>query len=313
MMQGSHIRIGARGSKLSRRQAESVQKRVRATNPDITCEIVIIETTGDRTLDRPLPEIGSKGLFTLEIEDALRAGEIDLAVHSLKDLPTDPVPGIVIGAISERVAVTDSLISRSGAGLLDLPEGATVGTSSHRRAAQLRRARPDLRIESIRGNIDTRIRKTIDPDGPYDASVLATAGLERLGLRGEATEELVLELMLPAPGQGALAVQCRTDDDSLPLVDSIDDRAARLATSAERAFLAGLGGGCSAPIACYGRLNGNRLHLHGRLVSLDGTNQVDVISEDDVQREADAIELGTKLASDALDRGAHVILQAGVT
>jgi hydroxymethylbilane synthase len=312
MTEGMHIRIGARGSQLSRRQAESVRARLVAAHPGRTYEIAIIETEGDRTLDRPLSEIGGKGLFTLEIEDALRAGRIDLAVHSLKDLPTDPASGIAIGAISERASVTDALVSRSGARLLDLPAGATIGTSSHRRAAQLLRVRPDLRPESIRGNVETRIRKTRDPNGPYDACVLASAGLERLDLLHEAVEELPLDVMLPAPGQGALAVQCRDEPEWCALLAAIDDRAARLATSAERAFLAGLGGGCSAPVACYGELTGDRLHLHGRILALDASKSMDVTTEREIAGEADAIEAGARLAAEALERGAAAILRVAV-
>jgi hydroxymethylbilane synthase len=303
------IRIGARGSQLSRRQAESVRARLAAAWPEQNSTIVLIETRGDRALDAPLPEIGGKGLFTLEIEDALRAGEIDLAVHSLKDLPTEPAPGIVIGAVPERATVSDALISRSGATLMDLPYGAVIGTSSHRRAAQLRRARPDLRPESIRGNIETRLRKTSDPIGPYDAAVLASAGLERLDLLGEANEILPLDLMLPAPGQGALAVQCRDEPDSHVLLAAIDDPAVRLATSAERAFLAALGGGCSAPIACYGELEDSRLRLQGRIVALDASEQVDVALEWPVDDETMAVAAGTELARMALERGAASLLQ----
>jgi hydroxymethylbilane synthase len=291
-----------------------VRARLATAWPDRAFSIVVIETRGDRSLDTPLPEIGGKGLFTLEIEDALRAGQIDLAVHSLKDLPTETAPGIVIGAVPERVSVSDALISRSGAALLELPVGATIGTSSHRRAAQLRRARPDLRPESIRGNIETRLRKTNDPNGPYDAAVLALAGLERLDLLGAATEILPLDLMLPAPGQGALAVQCRDEPDSRALLAAIDDPAARLATSAERAFLAALGGGCSAPIACYGELAEGRLQLHGRIVALDASEQVDVALEwlvlDD---ETMAVTAGTELARMALERGAASLLQVSAT
>jgi hydroxymethylbilane synthase len=312
MIDGIQIRIGARGSLLSRQQAEAVRARLSAAWPERTCSVVIIETQGDRTLDRPLPEIGGKGVFTLEIEDALRRNEVDLAVHSLKDLPTEDVAGITIGAIPERVALSDAVISRSGATLLELPEGAVIGTSSHRRAAQLRRARPDLRIESIRGNVDTRIRKTRDPSGIYDASVLATAGLERLGLLDEATEILPLELMLPAPGQGALAVQCRDEPDVRALLAAIDDRAARLATSAERAFLAGVGGGCSAPIACAGEIGGNLLRLHGRILSIDATDQVDVTLERMVADEAMAIAAGAELAATALEQGAMRLLQVAL-
>lgn len=313
MIGSRNIRIGARGSALSREQAQSAQHRLRAAYPDLSIEIVTIETAGDRLIDAPLPDIGGKGIFTAEIEDALRQGQIDLAVHSLKDLPTEPAPGLAIGAISERAAVTDSLVSRSGVRLLELPEGAVIGTSSHRRAAQLRRIRADLRPESIRGNVESRIRKTRDPQGPYDAAVLATAGLERLGLIAEAIEEIPLELVLPAPGQGALAVQCRDDDASLELLAAIDDPAARLATSAERAFLAGLGGGCSAPVACYGHLEGNRLFLHGRIAALDASEQVDVVSEGEIWSEREAIAAGAQLAASALARGAAGLLGAVVS
>ncbi len=308
MTSENDIRIGARGSKLSLQQTESVRRRLAAAYPERNFSIVVIATKCDLTLDTPQPEIGGKGLFTLEIEQALRLGRIDLAVHSLKDLPTEPVPGIVIGAIPERFDVSDAIVSRSGAPLLELPEGAVIGTSSHRRSAQLRRMRPDVRPESIRGNIESRIRKTLDPDGPYDAAVLASAGLERLDLLAAAVERLPLDQMLPAPGQGALAVQCRDDDRSMAFLATIDDRAARLATSAERAFLAGVGGGCSAPIACYGEFTGNRLTVHGRIVALDATEQVDVRLERDVFDEAGAMAAGASLAIEALHSGAAELL-----
>jgi hydroxymethylbilane synthase len=312
MASGNEIRIGARGSKLSLQQTESVRTRLAQAYPDRAFTIVPITTKGDLTLDTPLPEIGGKGLFTLEIEQALRLGAIDLAVHSLKDLPTDPVPDIVIGAIPERADVADAVISRSGAPLLGLPEGAVIGTSSHRRAAQLRRMRPDFQPASIRGNVETRMRKTLDPAGPYDATVLAAAGLDRLGLLSAAVERLPLEAMLPAPGQGALAVQCRDDEQSRALLSAIDDRAARFATSAERAFLSGVGGGCSAPLACYGELTGNRLTLHGRVVALDAARQVDVHLERDVFDEAGAIAAGALLAVEALHNGAAELLSMTV-
>ncbi|MEZ4506884.1 MAG: hydroxymethylbilane synthase [Thermomicrobiales bacterium] len=202
MALGNHIRIGARGSRLSLRQAELVRARLALAHPDREISITEITTTGDLTIDTPLPEIGGKGVFTLEIEEALRVGQIDLAVHSLKDLPTEPTPGIVIGAVPERVDVSDAVVSRSGVPVLELPAHAVIGTSSHRRAAQLLRMRPDFRPVSIRGNIETRIRKTMDPNGMYDAAVLASAGLERIGLLDAAIEQLPLDLMLPAPGQG---------------------------------------------------------------------------------------------------------------
>ncbi len=200
MIDGNHIRIGARGSQLALQQAGSVRDRLVMAYPDCDFSSVAIATRGDLLVDAPLPEIGGKGLFTLEIEHALRLRQIDLAVHSLKDLPTEPVRGIVIGAIPERVDVSDAIVSRSNLPLLELPEGAVIGTSSHRRAAQLRRIRPDLRTESIRGNVESRIRKTIDPTGPYDAAVLATAGLLRLELLDTAVQQLPLDQMLLAPG-----------------------------------------------------------------------------------------------------------------
>src|SRR5262245_6815456 len=203
MRQQSTIRIGARGSTLSLRQTEEVSRRLRAAWPDLEVVVVVITTTGDRALETPLPLLGGKGAFTEELESALLDGWIDLAVHSLKDLPTRPSPGLIIGAVTERAGVTDVLISQSGVGLFDLPEGATVGTSSPRRSSQLLHVRPDLRSISIRGNVDTRIRKVLDPDGEYEAIVLARAGLERLDRLDVVTEELPLDVMLPAPGQGA--------------------------------------------------------------------------------------------------------------
>ena len=309
MSERNQIRIGARGSLLSRRQTESVRAWLAAAWPDRPSTGVIIETRGDRTLDHPLPDIGGKGVFTWELEEALRAGQIDLAVHSLKDLPTGPAPGIVIGAIPERLRSSDVLISRSGATLMELPADAVIGTSSHRRAAQLRRVRPDLQVQSIRGNVDSRIRKTKDPAGIYDASVLATAGLERLGLLGEAAEILPFDLMLPAPGQGAIGVQCRDDRDSRALLAVIDDHDARICTSAERAFLAALGGGCTAPIACYGVLTGNRLRLQGRLLALDASEQIDVVLEREITDESMAIAAGVDLAAAAMESGATALLQ----
>ncbi len=308
MIDGDHIRIGARGSQLALQQAGSVRDRLVVAYPARDFSIVVITTRGDLLVDVPLPGIGGKGLFTLEIEQALRLRQIDLAVHSLKDLPTEPVQGIVIGAIPERVDVSDAIVSRSHLPLLELPEGAVIGTSSHRRAAQLRRMRPDFRPLSIRGNVDSRIRKALDPTGPYDAAVLATAGLLRLDLLDAAVQQLPLDQMLPAPGQGALAVQCRDDDGSSDFLSVIDDRAARLATSAERAFLSGVGGGCAAPIACYGTLMGDRLYLHGRILALDGSRQVDVQLERDVFDEAGAVAAGALLAVEALHSGAAELL-----
>jgi hydroxymethylbilane synthase len=299
------LRLGTRGSTLARWQTDYITARLSAAWPGLAVEVEILHTQGDRILDKPLPLIGGKGLFTAELEAALHNGAIDLAVHSLKDLPTELPPGIVIGAIPVRADVHDVVVSRSGAPLAALPRGAVVGTSSRRRAAQLLHAYPHLRIADIRGNVDTRIRKALDPDGPYDAILLAAAGVERLE-RGDAiTEVLPLDLMLPAPGQGALAVQCRDDAGLLHLLQPLDDAATRAAVTAERAFLSGLGGGCAVPVAAHAAVAHNRLHLRGRVASLDGRDFVDVASDAALE---DAAELGAALAAQALTQGAARLL-----
>src|SRR5690242_17393930 len=255
--------LGTRGSKLARWQTDHVREALLRAWPALEAQTRIITTQGDRTLDQPLPAIGGKGVFTAELEEALLRGEIDLAVHSLKDLPTTQTPGLTIGAILERADPRDALISREGHTLATLPQGATVGTSSSRRRAQLLHIRPDLHIRDLRGNVDTRIAKALDPDGPYDAIVLALAGVQRLG-RAEVVGEMIsLETLLPAPGQGALAVQCRDDEESRALLASLNQAPTALHVTAERAFLAGLGGGCAVPVAAYAWTEGERLHLHG--------------------------------------------------
>ena len=302
------IRIGARGSNLSRRQVDEVRRALLAARPGLSAEVEVITTTGDVQLDTPLPLMGGKGVFTIEIEAALREGRIDLAVHSLKDLPVANPDGIVVGATPPRASVTDVLISRSGLGLNDLPEGAVVGTSSHRRAAQLLFVRPDLRPRSIRGNVETRIRKAMDPVGEYDAIVLAAARLERLGLLDAVTEELLLEVMLPAPGQAALAVQCRDDAESTALAGAMDHAPTHLATLAERAFLAGLGGGCPAPVAAYGVLEDGTLSLRGRVIAIDGGRAIDVASVTACPDREAAWTAGQQLAEQALEQDAHAVM-----
>ncbi|HEY8445816.1 MAG TPA: hydroxymethylbilane synthase [Thermomicrobiales bacterium] len=304
------IRIGARGSALSRRQAEQVARLIGLRYPQATVTIEPIVTKGDRVLETPLPLLGGKGAFTEEIEAALLDGRIELAVHSLKDLPTRMAPGLVIGAVLPRSDPSDVLISRSGRLLRELPEGAVVGTSSLRRSAQLKRERPELETRSIRGNVDTRLRKLHDPDGPYDAILLARAGLERLGLLDSQAEVLPLDVMLPAPGQGALAVQCRDDPAIRDIASSLNDEATALVVTAERAFLSGLGGGCSAPVAAYGWLEGGELRLHGRVVSLDGGKCVDVQLSSAARDVADADQVGRRAADQALAEGAATILEA---
>jgi hydroxymethylbilane synthase len=292
------LTIGTRGSALARWQTEWIQSRLQAAWPELRCELRLFQTSGDIILDRPLSEIGGKGLFTEELENALRSGEIDMAVHSLKDLPIDNAPGLTISAIGEREDPRDVLISRQYYTLARLPQGARVGTSSLRRAVQLLAARPDLKILSLRGNVDTRIRKAMQ--GEYDAIVLAAAGVLRLGFASHIAEYLSFDLMLPAPGQGAVAVQCRTDDHrTIDLLRPIDHAPTRSAVTAERAFLSGLGGGCSAPVAAYAQAN----HLIGLIASKDGRRVIRVSGEGD-----DPFSLGSELAQQALGQGAQELL-----
>lgn len=301
----SPLRLGTRGSALARRQTEYVAERLRAARPGLICEIQIIHTHGDRVQHAPLPLIGGKGVFTAELEAALRAGAIDLAVHSLKDLPNELPAGLAIGAVLERASAADVLISRAGYTLDTLPPGATVGTSSRRRAAQLRSLRPDLHILDLRGNVDTRLRKALDPDGPYDAIVLAHAGLERLGLAAAITQVFPPDLIMPAPGQGALAVQCRAEPAMLALLAPLDHAATRQAVTAERSFLAGLGGGCAVPVAAYATVDGGELHLRGRIIAADGRRQINVALSGPPD---DAAGLGIRLARLALAQGAAGLL-----
>lgn len=299
------IRIGTRKSKLALWQANYVKGLLSTAYPTATVELITFVTKGDKVLDKSLPAIGGKGLFTAELERSLLKGEIDCAVHSLKDLPTDNPDGLVVGAIPERAPVEDVLISRSGAKLDDLPEGAVIGTSSLRRAAQLRHHRPDLKIIDIRGNVPTRIKKALDPDGPYDATVLARAGVERLGLHDQITEVLSLELMLPAPGQGAIGIQCRDSADALALFAPIDHAPTRHAVTAERAFLNQLEGGCSVPVAAYATVQADDLHLSGRVIAVDASR---MIAQENRGRATEADPLGRTLADQAAEQGAREIL-----
>ena len=267
-------------------------------------------TQGDRTQaqGKPLPSIGGKGLFTAELEQSLRSGAIDLAVHSLKDLPVEDSPGLIVGAIPERADVRDALVARNGWTVATLPQGAVVGTSSTRRAAQLLAHRPDLTIRSIRGNVPTRARKVFD--GDYDATLLAVAGLERLGLMDCVTEILPLDVMLPAPGQGALGVQCRADDRAISaLLAALDDAAVRSAVTAERAFLHGLGGGCSAPVAAHAVLDGNNLlQLTAVVGSTDGQRLIRVAKQG-AHKDLCPETIGEEAAHDALQQGAEALLR----
>ncbi len=296
--------LGTRGSALARWQTDWVLARLRQAWPDLECQTPkVFTTSGDRILDKPLPEIGGKGLFTEELENALRSGEIDIAVHSLKDLPIDDAPGLTLGAICEREDARDVLISRDRRPLSNFPHGARVGTSSLRRSAQLLAARPDLTLLPLRGNVDTRIRKAMS--GDYDAIVLAAAGVLRLGLGEHISEYLSFDVMLPAPGQGALAVQCRADDEpTRTLLAPLEHTPTRAAITAERAFLNALGGGCSAPVAAYAISNPRSpISMMGLVASRDGGRVIRVSGEGN-----DPAALGNMLAEQALALGAKELL-----
>src|SRR5581483_3876764 len=296
-----------RPSALARWQTQWVIRALQKIHPHLECEEKIITTQGDKILDKPLPEIGGKGLFTQELESELLSGAVHCAVHSLKDLPVENPAGLTIACIPARAEVRDALISSASQRLALLPPHASVGTSSLRRAAQLLSLRPDLRIQPLRGNVDTRLRKALD--GQYDAVVLAGAGLTRLGLDSHVTEWLSLDLMLPAPGQGALAVQCRADDTTtLDLLAALEDESTRKCVTAERAFLQGLGGGCAVPVAAYAEVGIQnsefRIELTGLVISEDGKKAIKVTGEG-----ADALELGSRLAQQAIQNGADEILK----
>ena len=286
---------GSRGSPLALWQARWVQARLAALG--FESRIEIIRTTGDKLTSAPLPSVGGKGLFTKEIEDALLARQVDLAVHSLKDLPTEIPSGLQITAIPEREDPRDAMVGRT---IEQLGQGAKVGTSSLRRSAQLLRLRPDLNVESVRGNVDTRLRKL--DQGQYEAIVLAAAGLTRLELSGRIAEMLAPEVMCPAVGQGALAVETRTGENSC---QSLDHVATRAAVTAERSVLAALGGGCSTPIGAHARVEGERLQIMAVVLSADGAQSVRDHAEGPSR---EAVRIGRELGEKLLAQGAARIL-----
>lgn len=297
--------FATRPSALARWQTRWVIQALKDLHPTLECEEKIITTQGDKILDKPLPEIGGKGLFTQELENELLSGTVRCAVHSLKDLPVENPVGLTIGCIPTRAEVRDALVSKNGYTITTLPKGASVGTSSLRRAAQILSRRPDLHTESLRGNVDTRLRKALN--GQYDAIILAGAGLTRLGLDQHVTEWLSLDVMLPAPGQGALAVQCRADDQTtLDLLADLEDESTRKAVTAERAFLSGLGGGCSVPVAAFAEAKGQMskvISLMGLVISEDGKKAIHVN-----RTGMDPQLLGNELAQQARSQGANEIL-----
>jgi hydroxymethylbilane synthase len=299
------IIIGTRGSKLALWQAEWLRSALAERFPGTSVELSIIKTQGDKILDVPLAKIGGKGLFVKEIEEALREGRVDIAVHSMKDMPADIPAGLVIGAVPERETPTDVLISRNGLTLMEIPAGGVIGTSSLRRAAQLRALRPDLKVVPLRGNVETRIRK-LETD-PLAAVVLAAAGVKRLGLEHRITEHLAADRMLPAVGQGALCLEIRGEDPHIgPLVSTLDHPATHAAVNGERAFLRRLEGGCQVPIAAYGRIEGSHFTLTGLVAAVDGSR---VIKHSLNGPAASAEGIGVELAEILLSRGADGILK----
>jgi hydroxymethylbilane synthase len=291
--------IASRGSQLALWQARWVERQLTAAGH--VCRIEIIKTTGDKITDVPLAQVGTKGLFTKEIEEALLDGRADLAVHSLKDLPTALPAGLVLAAVPEREDPRDAVVGRP---LADLPAGARVGTSSLRRAAQLRRLRPDLTVESVRGNLDTRLRKL--DEGRYDAILLAAAGLQRLGWGGRIAEILPPEVMCPAVGQGALALETRVSGPGFDACAALDQAATHAAVVAERGLLAALGGGCQVPIGAHATVVGARLRLQAIVASPDGAELVRGASDGPV---TEAEIIGRSLGADLLTRGARQILE----
>jgi len=295
--------IGTRKSPLALWQSEFVKEALERIYPGVRIELKHVITLGDKTQNSSaaIPSIGGKGLFTAELEECLTRGEIDLAVHSLKDLPTSLAPRFAVGAIPARASVDDVVISRTGARIADLPSGACVGTSSLRRASQILRARPDLVIRHIRGNVDTRIRKLRAEEGEFDAIVLARAGLDRLGLSDQITEVVSHDVMLPAPGQGALGIECRNDDSIvLGMLARLHDADTAAAVGAERAFLAALNAGCNTPVGAIARIEAGRAHFWGRCLSPDGTRCIETRGE--CQR-GEEISLGQRMAEETRGQG----------
>jgi hydroxymethylbilane synthase len=299
------IRIGTRGSQLALWQANWVKEQLIRQHPNLDVEIQTIKTTGDKILDVPLAKVGGKGLFVKEIEEALLEKSVDIAVHSMKDVPTELPDGLGIVAISDREDPRDAVLSNTKTPILELPEGARIGTSSLRRQAQLFAARPDFVIEPLRGNINTRLRKL--KEGMYDAIILAMAGVSRLGWEEEVTEVIDPDVMLPAIGQGALGIEARLDDQvTLDRIVFLNDDATSSCVTAERAFLHRLEGGCQVPIAAYAVREGDDLVLTGLVASVDGKQ---IIKDTDRSPAAGALELGNSLAEKILEAGGREILE----
>ena len=308
----TRLTIGSRGSKLALWQAEWVRARLCELHPQLAVSIEIIKTSGDVLKHEPLSLIGGRGVFTKELEEALLEERIDLAVHSLKDLPTILPARLSIAAITEREDARDALVLRDGLkeaqpSIMNLAAGTIVGTSSPRRLSQLKHLRSDLRIKELRGNVDTRLRKL--DEGQYGAIILASAGLRRLGLAARISAPVEIEEMLPAVGQGALGIETRNDEELVRLLAPLEDKETRAACTAERALLRALGGGCQLPIAAHALVRDERLRLYGMVAEVSG----ETIVRDAVEgAPADAEQLGSSLAARLLESGAQVLLN-GIT
>ena len=298
------VRIGTRGSRLALAQAEWVRQRLEAAHPGLRTELVVVTTSGDRIRDRPLAQVGGKGLFVKELESALDSGAIDCAVHSLKDVPGTLAAGLIVAAVPERAAAHDIALTRSAGGLAALPRGARVGTSSPRRAALLRALYPPLAVVDLRGNVDTRLAKL--ERGDVDALVLAAAGLQRLGLCPPHAEPCDVQTFVPAIGQGALALESRAGAVAAQLA-AIEHRATRQAIDAERAFLVAVGGSCVSPLAAYATVAEDRLRMHAVIARPDGTRVIRGAAEGAV---ADGAQIGRELAERLLRDGGADVLRA---
>ena len=304
-MKAQKIVIGSRGSQLALWQANWVKSELERLHSNADIDIRIIATSGDKIQDVPLSKIGGKGLFVKEIEEALLANEIDLAVHSMKDVPIDLPTELGISVITKRENPLDALISKNGEKLADLPQGATIGTSSLRRSSQLLKYRDDFKIHPLRGNVDTRLRKV--EEGKYDAILLASAGLNRLGWANRITEEISHDILLPAMGQGALGIETRLDDTKIyDFISTLNHEQTHYAVSAERSLVGRLDGGCQVPIGAYARIEKGLITLKGLVASLDG----EVIYKlENVGPVDDAINIGQELGSKLLKMGANEILE----
>ncbi len=299
-----HIRIGTRGSKLAQWQANWVADQLRQHGAIV--ELIEITTSGDIQQTGPIAAVGLQGVFTKEVQAAVLAGEADIAVHSLKDLPTEQVAGLALGAVPERENVADALITNQAPSLAALQPDARIGTGSLRRQSQLKHLRPDLNVVGIRGNVDTRLRKL--DDGEYDAILLAAAGLRRLGWADRITQLLEPPQMLPAVGQGALGIECRADDQRvLELLAPLNHHETHQATIAERAMLALLHGGCSVPVGGWGRIENGKLALDGLVAKVDGTQVLKATATGEL---ADAEQIGQQVAEQLLAQGAAEIIAA---